>query len=127
MGVLDRVGMAKRANDLAVNLTLPEKKRLEVAMSLATKPEVLMLDESMAGLTPTEIGESSKMIRSLRDEGLALIVVEHVMEAIMPIADNVIVLDSGVKIAEGAPTDIVKNPRVISAYLGDKYAKRVKY
>ncbi len=127
MGVLDRVGMAKRANDLAVNLTLPEKKRLEVAMSLATKPEVLMLDESMAGLTPTEIGESSKMIRSLRDEGLALIVVEHVMEAIMPIADNVIVLDSGVKIAEGAPTDIVKNPRVISACLGDKYAKRVKY
>ena len=127
MEVLERVGMARRANDLAINLTLPEKKRLEVAMSLATKPEILMLDESMAGLTPTEIGESTKLIRQLRNEGLALIVVEHVMEAVMPIADNVIVLDSGIKIAEGPPVDIVKNPRVISAYLGDKYAEHVKY
>jgi branched-chain amino acid transport system ATP-binding protein len=94
-------------------------------MSLATEPKVLMLDESMAGLTPTEAAEASQMIRSLRDEGLALIVVEHVMEAIMPIADRVIVLESGTKIAEGSPAEIVSNPRVISAYLGDKYAKRV--
>ncbi|NLY30589.1 MAG: ABC transporter ATP-binding protein [Firmicutes bacterium] len=125
MAILERVGMVNRANDLAVNLTLPEKKRLEVAMSLATEPKVLMLDESMAGLTPTEAAEASQMIRSLRDEGLALIVVEHVMEAIMPIADRVIVLESGTKIAEGSPAEIVSNPRVISAYLGDKYAKRV--
>lgn len=125
--VLERVGMSKRADTLAINLTLPEKKRLEVAMSLATKPQVLMLDESMAGLNPTEIAEASRLILSLRDEGLALIVVEHVMEAIMPIADRVIVLDSGVKIAEGTPEEIVKNPRVISAYLGDKYAKRIAH
>ncbi|HHV93215.1 MAG TPA: ABC transporter ATP-binding protein [Firmicutes bacterium] len=125
VAVLERVGMLDRADVLAVNLTLPEKKRLEVAMSLATEPKVLMLDESMAGLTPTEAAEASQMIRSLRDEGLALIVVEHVMEAIMPIADRVIVLESGTKIAEGSPEEIVSNPRVISAYLGDKYAKRV--
>ncbi|NLJ25432.1 MAG: ABC transporter ATP-binding protein, partial [Firmicutes bacterium] len=82
---------------------------------------------SMAGLNPTEIAESSRMIRLLRDEGLALIVVEHVMEAIMPIADRVIVLDSGMKIAEGSPRDVVRNPRAISAYLGDKYAKRIAH
>ena len=119
IAALERVGMLDRADALAVNLTLPEKKRLEVAMSLATEPKVLMLDESMAGLTPTEAAEASQMIRSLRDEGLALIVVEHVMEAIMPIADRVIVLDSGTKIAEGSPAEVVSNPRVKSANLGD--------
>lgn len=124
--VLDRVGMSDKAGMAAVNLTLPAKKRLEVAMCLATDPKVLMLDESMAGLTPTEIQESSRMIRTLRDEGIALVVVEHVMEAIMPIADRVMVLDSGHKIAEGAPAEIVRNPRVVSAYLGDKYAERIK-
>jgi branched-chain amino acid transport system ATP-binding protein len=95
-------------------------------MCLATGPKVLMLDESMAGLTPTEIHESSAMIRRLRDEGMALVVVEHVMEAIMPIADRVMVLDSGNKIAEGAPAEIVRDPRVVSAYLGDKYAERIR-
>ncbi|HON42212.1 MAG TPA: ABC transporter ATP-binding protein [Bacillota bacterium] len=124
--VLDRVGMGDKADMIAVNLTLPAKKRLEVAMCLATGPSILMLDESMAGLTPTEIHESSAMIRSLRDEGMALVVVEHVMEAIMPIADRVMVLDSGNKIAEGAPAEIVRDPRVVSAYLGDKYAERIR-
>lgn len=124
--VLDRVGMGDKADMTAVNLTLPAKKRLEVAMCLATGPKVLMLDESMAGLTPTEIHESSAMIRRLRDEGMALVVVEHVMEAIMPIADRVMVLDSGNKIAEGAPAEIVRDPRVVSAYLGDKYAERIR-
>ncbi|OPZ65347.1 MAG: Lipopolysaccharide export system ATP-binding protein LptB [Firmicutes bacterium ADurb.Bin506] len=123
---LERVGMSRFADMRAVNLTLPAKKRLEVAMCLATDPQVLMLDESMAGLTPTEIHDASSMICELRDAGMALIVVEHVMEAIMPIADRVMVLDSGIKIAEGLPAEIVRDPRVVSAYLGDKYAKRVK-
>ncbi|HNV35362.1 MAG TPA: ABC transporter ATP-binding protein, partial [Bacillota bacterium] len=104
--VLDKVGMSKRASVKAVNLTLPEKKRLEVAMCLATDPKVLMLDESMAGLTPTEIQEATGMLRQLRKDGLALIVVEHVMEAIMPISDRIMVLDSGAKIAEGTPGEI---------------------
>ncbi|OQB48218.1 MAG: Lipopolysaccharide export system ATP-binding protein LptB [Firmicutes bacterium ADurb.Bin153] len=124
--VLDKVGMSKRASVKAVNLTLPEKKRLEVAMCLATDPKVLMLDESMAGLTPTEIQEATGMLRQLRKDGLALIVVEHVMEAIMPISDRIMVLDSGAKIAEGTPGEIAKDERVISAYLGDKYVKRCK-
>jgi len=124
--VLDRVGMADRAKAKAVNLTLPYKKRLEVAMCLATDPKVLMLDETMAGLTPTEIQEAGVLIKSMRKDGLALIVVEHVMEAIMPIADRVMVLDTGAKIAEGSPSAISKDVRVISAYLGDKYAERCK-
>ncbi|MCR4424707.1 MAG: ABC transporter ATP-binding protein [Firmicutes bacterium] len=122
--VLKRVGMEQKAESPAGGLTLPEKKRLEVAMCLATEPRILMLDEAMAGLTPTEINEAVALIRSLRDEGMALVVVEHVMEAIMPIADSVMVLESGCKIAEGPPAEIVRDERVIAAYLGEKYAKR---
>jgi branched-chain amino acid transport system ATP-binding protein len=124
--VLREVGMEHLAHRLAMHLTLPEKKRLEVAMCLATDPEVLMLDECMAGLTPTEIQGACSLIRSLRERGMALVVVEHVMEAIMPIADRIMVLDSGNKIAEGKPAEIARNPQVISAYLGDKYAERIK-
>ena len=80
----------------------------------------------MAGLTPTEIQGACSLIRSLRERGMALVVVEHVMEAIMPIADRIMVLDSGNKIAEGKPAEIARNPQVISAYLGDKYAERIK-
>jgi branched-chain amino acid transport system ATP-binding protein len=85
-----------------------------------------MLDEAMAGLTPTEVKEAVTVLQGLRERGLTLIVVEHVMEAIMPVADRLIVLESGHKVAEGKPAEILSDERVIAAYLGDKYAQRRK-
>ncbi|OPZ34587.1 MAG: Lipopolysaccharide export system ATP-binding protein LptB [Synergistetes bacterium ADurb.BinA166] len=98
-----------------------DRKRLEITRAVATEPKLLMLDETMAGLNPTETKEAMELCLKLRGQGITLIVVEHVMEAIMPISDKVIVLDSGKKIAEGAPCDIVKDEAVIKAYLGDDY------
>ncbi len=122
--VLSHLGLDAKADNIAGGLTLPEKKRLEVAMCLATDPELLMLDEAMAGLTPTEVHEAVKVLKELRERGMTLIVVEHVMEAIMPIADRLVVLESGHKVAEGTPDEVLSDERVIAAYLGDKYAQR---
>jgi branched-chain amino acid transport system ATP-binding protein len=110
----------------AGELPIGGKKRLEMARALATYPKMLMLDEVMAGLTSTEIKTSIEIIRRLRESGITIMIVEHVMDAIMPIADKVIVLDGGVKIAEDAPGRIVEDERVIEAYLGTKYSQRFK-
>lgn len=110
----------------AGTLTIGQKKRLEMARALATRPDLLMLDEAMAGLTSTEVKASVELIQSIREKGITLLVVEHIMEAIMPIADKVVVLDGGEKIAEGTPGDIINDENVIAAYLGDKFAKRLK-
>ena len=111
----------------AASLTISEQKRLEVARALATKPKVLLLDEMMAGLNIQEVKEASEFVLKLRDSGITLILVEHVMEGIMPIADKVVVLDNGEKIAEGTPNEIINDDRVIQAYFGEKYhAKRRK-
>ena len=105
----------------ALELTISDKKRLEVSMALAMEPELLMLDESMAGLTPVELREMIQLIRRVRENGLTVVVVEHVMEAVMELSDRVIVLNSGRKIAEGPPKEVVANPEVIRAYLGEGY------
>jgi branched-chain amino acid transport system ATP-binding protein len=110
----------------AGELSIGGKKRLEMARALATKPTLLMLDEVMAGLTSTEVKESVEVIKKLRRTGLTLMVVEHVLEAIMSMADKIVVLEGGLKIAENTPERIVNDERVIEAYLGSKYSQRYK-
>lgn len=111
-------GLYEKRNLLISNLTLSDKKALQIAVTLATKPKILMLDEAMAGLTKNEQVDAINLIKKIRDSGITLIVVEHVMEIIMAIADKIIVLNSGEKIAEDIPKKIVNNPDVIKAYLG---------
>jgi branched-chain amino acid transport system ATP-binding protein len=110
----------------AGELSIGGKKRLELARALATRPKLLMLDEVMAGMTSTEVKVSVEVILRLRESGITLMIVEHVMEGIMPIADKMVVLDGGVKIAEDAPDRISNDESVIEAYLGAKYAQRFK-
>ncbi len=119
--VLGFVGLAGKRDAAGAELTIADKKRLEVAMALATRPTVLMLDEAMAGLTPFELKDMIRLIRSLRDKGLTLVIVEHVMEAVMELSDRVIVINSGKKIREGSPAEVVVDPEVVQAYLGERY------
>ncbi len=106
---------------LGAALTVADKKRLEVAMALATEPRLLMLDESMAGLTPVELRGIMPLLREVRQRGVTRVLVEHVMEAVMQLSDRVIVLTSGKKLLEGTPREVVVNPQVIQAYLGERY------
>jgi branched-chain amino acid transport system ATP-binding protein len=114
-------GLIEKKKFLATELTIADKKKLEVSMALATQPKLLMLDESMAGLTMVELREMIDLIKKIRGQGITLVVVEHVMEAVMEISDRVIVLNSGKKIMEGSPREVVVNKEVIQAYLGEKY------
>lgn len=116
--VLERVGLADRANSSARALTLAGKKRLEVARALAARPKLLLLDEVLAGLNPTEIGQMIALILSIRDGGVSVFMIEHVMQAIMNLSDRIVVLNLGRKIAEAPPAEVVKNADVVEAYLG---------
>ncbi len=119
-GVLGRVGLSARGGDAAGSLTVADQKRLQLARALATRPGLLLLDEAVSGLNPQETREAVALIRSFRSEGITMIIVEHVMEVIMPISDRVVVLDYGKKIAEGDPREIARDPRVVAAYLGER-------
>jgi branched-chain amino acid transport system ATP-binding protein len=120
--VLEFTGLAARADVLASDLVPAEKRRLEVARALATSPKLLLLDEVLTGLTPAEAQTGVELVRRVRDSGVTVLMVEHVMEIVMPLVDRAIVLDLGTVLVEGKPADIVRNPKVISAYLGDRHA-----
>ena len=119
MEILEFTELADKANVPAGELTLADHKRLEIARSLSANPNMLLLDEVLAGLTPTETGEAMKLVGRIRQKGVTILMVEHVMKAVVGLCDRIIVLHYGCKIAEGIPREIVENPDVIEAYLGE--------
>ncbi len=116
---LTRVGLFDRADQPSGSLNVAQKKRLEMARSLAAQPYLILLDEVLAGLNPSEIAEMMETVRAIRDDGITIFMIEHVMQAIMAISDRLLVLDYGTLIATGTPNEVANNPQVIEAYLGD--------
>ncbi|RJR51139.1 MAG: ABC transporter ATP-binding protein [Desulfobacteraceae bacterium] len=117
--ILDFVGLSSMRDARGSELILGSQKRLEIARALGTGPELLLLDELMAGLNPSEVAEAMELVKRIRDRGVALLVIEHVMKAIMNICDRIVVLHHGEKIAEGSPEEIAGNQRVIEVYFGE--------
>lgn len=118
--VIDFVGLSDLQDKASASISVPARRRLELARALATKARVLLLDENMAGLNPREIDEALELLRQIRETGRSLIVVEHIMQAVMGISDRIIVLNYGAMIAEGTPSEVVQNEQVIEAYFGHK-------
>jgi branched-chain amino acid transport system ATP-binding protein len=119
--VIDFCGLSDFAEKQARSLPIPLRKRLEIARALATKPKLLLLDETAAGLNPAEVEEAIALILRIRDSGVTIVVVEHIMRVIMTISDRILAINHGVAIAEGTPQEIAMNPQVIAAYLGEAY------
>jgi branched-chain amino acid transport system ATP-binding protein len=120
--VLDRVGLLKKADVLAKDLTLMQRKRLELARALATRPQLLLLDELMAGLNHAEAEEAMRLVKEIRDSKITIVIVEHIVKAILGLSDRIAVLNMGQKIAEGPPQEIIHNQQVIEVYLGKAHA-----
>ena len=120
--VLEFAGLGSRVDSPAHQLTPPEKRRLEIARALATKPRLLLLDEMLTGLTPTEAAAGVALVRAVRDQGVTILMVEHVMEVVLPLVDRAVVLNLGRVLMQGSPAEVVRHPDVIRAYLGDRYA-----
>ena len=120
--VLEFCNLADQSDKLAKSLTIAGRKRLEIARALATKPELLLLDETASGLNPAELDEAIDLIKKIRDDGISILIVEHIMKVIMTISDRIHAINFGQTIAEGIPQEVANNQAVIEAYLGEQYA-----
>jgi branched-chain amino acid transport system ATP-binding protein len=119
--ILEFVGLKEKIHLFPDGLTTADRRRLELARALATNPEIILLDETMAGLTPAETEEAINLLQDIQKQGITLFVVEHIMKVVMSLCTRIIVLNYGQKIAEGTPQEVLKNSEVIKAYLGDRY------
>jgi branched-chain amino acid transport system ATP-binding protein len=122
MKALEFCSLTHRKDYLARSLTIGDRKRLEITRAMATRPEVLLLDETAAGLNPTELDQAIALIRKIRDQGVTILIVEHIMKVIMSISDRIHAINYGQTITEGTPQEVANNKAVIEAYLGEAYA-----